>query len=108
MSKKQKNFQGWSEAKSEWITIPRQEGLFDKVVEAGIPIRVLHPNGSYFVTHNQDKALELGLELRFANRETKASPPKSKSKTSKKSKTNVSTDYQVDADGFLIGSWNPA
>ena len=81
--------------------------LFKFLDMGGLPIRVVHPNGSTYIVKNKDKAEELGL---MPSRKTKvAKPTKSKkSKTSKKSETNVSTDVQVDAEGFLIGSWNPA
>ena len=89
--------------------MPRGTDLYEQAVKANAPIRILYESGKSYITQNQDKAIELGL---MPSRKTKAAKPtkSKKSKTSKvkKSETNVSTDVQVDAEGFLIGSWNPA
>jgi len=59
MAKKTKEYQAFDKKAKQWTTLPSKSedpGLFDRLVEAGIPIRVLWPNGSFSVIKNKAKA----------------------------------------------------
>lgn len=42
----------------KWAAIEKGKDLFNKVAEAGYPIRVVHPNGNFKVIRNADKLPE--------------------------------------------------
>ena len=123
-----KSWQVFGFKQGEWsvLTEEHRGKVFDWFKDNGFPIRVVHPNGSWFITANQDKARELGLDVKFANRpeKPKASKPKApkpkaskskapkpkapKPKASKPKATKPKASSTVDAEGFLVGSWNAA
>ena len=108
-----KSWQVFDPKSGEWMVLTEEHRgkFFDWCKARGLPIRVVHPNGSWFITANQDKARELGLDVKFANRpeKPKASKPKAtKPKASKPKAPKPKASSPVDAAGFLVGSWNAA
>ena len=49
----QRQIQAWIGKK--WEALDKGKELFNKTVEAGIPVRVLHPNGNFKVIKNEAK-----------------------------------------------------
>ena len=62
-------FQAFNAKNSKWTTLVHKEKgdrrAYDKAINAGKPIRVLHPNGSFKVIKNGE-CLPKGEETRFA------------------------------------------
>jgi len=50
--------------KTRWVKIKEGYEAYSKAVEDGLPIRILHPSGSFKVIRNGDNLPE-GTELRF-------------------------------------------
>jgi|TARA_A100001518_G_C1157890_1_gene13858 hypothetical protein len=49
----QRQVQAWIGKK--WEALDKGKELFNKTVEAGVPVRVLHPNGNFKVIKNEGK-----------------------------------------------------
>jgi len=66
-----KHFQALS-TDGRWINLGDKKKTFKEKKEAGIPIRILHPNGGFFTIENADKLPE-GVPAKFsAKAEAKA------------------------------------
>ena len=50
--------------KTRWVKIKEGYAAYSKAVEDGLPIRILHPSGSFKVIRNGENLPE-GTELRF-------------------------------------------
>ena len=49
----ERQLQAWVGKK--WETLDKGRDLFKKTVDAGVPVRVLHPKGTFKVIKNADK-----------------------------------------------------
>ena len=43
---------------NEWVELAKGKELFKKASDSGVPIRVLHPNGTFKIIRNADKLPE--------------------------------------------------
>ena len=50
--------------KTRWVKIKKGYEAYKKAVDGGLPIRILHPSGSFKVIRNGENLPE-GTELRF-------------------------------------------